>query len=313
MNNVELKTKYQTAFDSFLEKVKADDTVIAAYLYGSLARGDVWEKSDLDVILVTKDERTKTETFALVEDDITFHCDIFSRSHFRRIHERMLRGSTRHHIFTSGKLVYTRDESLGDYFKDVARIGERDREYLLLFLGMAALGFVHDVQKALISHQDPQSGFLWQVELVKCLAALETVSQAEIIQREVVVQAMRLNPLLFNALFIELINGEKDIPTLQAQLEQAEAYLIERAEVIFKPLLEFLAERDDMVSASELFQHFNPHLLTEQGDYRLIGACEWLVEHGRLQKACMPVKLTLRSRMTADEPAYVYNGGYEHA
>lgn len=309
MSNLELNAKYQAAFDSFLEKVKADDAIIAAYLYGSLARGDVWEKSDLDVFLVTKDERREMETFALIEDEITFHCTVFSRSRFRRSHERVMRGSPGHQIYTSGKLVYTRDESLHDYFKDTAMVGERDREYLLLYIGMEALGFIHDVQKALISHQDPLYAFIWLVHLVQCLAALETVSHKEIIQREVVQQALRLNPQDFNRLFIELINTEKDLPSMHRQLALSEAYIAERTWVIFAPLLSFLEERGNVVSASEIFQYFNPRLLTEHGDYRLIGACEWLVERGVLQKVSASVKLTLRSRMTVDEPAYSYNGG----
>ncbi len=309
MSKLELKAKYQAAFDSFLEKVKVDDAIIAAYIYGSLARGDVWEKSDLDVFLVTKDERREMETFALIEDEITFHCTVFSRSRFRRSHERVMRGSPGHQIYTSGKLVYTRDESLHDYFKDTAVVGERDREYLLLYIGMEALGFIHDVQKALISHKDPLYAFIWLVHLVQCLAALETVSHKEIIQREVVQQALRLNPQDFNRLFIELINAEKDLPSMHKQLALSEAYIAERTWVIFAPLLAFLEERGNVVSASEIFQFFNPRLLTEHGDYRLIGACEWLVERGVLLKVSAPVKLTLRSRMTVDEPAYSYHGG----
>jgi uncharacterized protein len=309
MNKAELKLKYQAAFDSFLEKVKADDTILAAYLYGSLARGDLWEKSDLDVFLVTKDERREELIYALVEDDITFHCYVFSRSFFRRIHERLMRGSVEHQLFTSGKLVYTQDESLGDYYQDVAFVGERDREYLVMRCGMWALADIHDVQKALISHQDPLSAFIWLLGVVKSLAALETVMHGEIIQREVVQQALRLNPQVFEKLFIDLINGEKDIPAIQKQLALAEAYIVERVEVIFKPLLAFLAECGDAVGASDLFRHFDARLWTEQSDYRLIGACEWLVERGILQKLCAPIRLTMRSRVTVDEPAYSCNGG----
>jgi len=65
-SKAELKQKYQAAFDSFLEKARADETTIAVYLYGSLARGDLWEKSDLDIFLVTKDERKIAQTHALV-------------------------------------------------------------------------------------------------------------------------------------------------------------------------------------------------------------------------------------------------------
>lgn len=313
MHSTEITEKYQAAFDSFLEKVKADDTIIAAYLYGSLARGDVWEKSDLDVFLVTKDERREEQTFALVEDDITFHCDVFSRSQFRRVHERLLRGTAAHHVFTSGRLVYTQDASLQDYYQDIATVGDGDREHLLFFYAAVALGYIHDVKKALISHRDPLSAFIWMMFLVMCLAELEVVSRKEIITREVVLQAMRLNPQVFEKLFIGCINGEKDIPGIEEHLVLAEGYLAERIDILFAPLLRFLAEHGTAVGATDISRQFAPRLLLKSGDFRLIGACEWLVERGILQKVCAPVKLTMRSRVTVDEPAYIYSGECDHA
>lgn len=308
-----LEAKYQAAFNSFLEKVKADSTISAAYLFGSLARGDLWEKSDLDVFLVAKDEGREEHVFALIEDDITFHCNVYSRSRFRHIHERLLRGSVSHQIFTSGKLVYTLDESLYDYFKDVAFVGERDREYLVMRCGIEALAEIHDVQKALFAHQDPLSAFIWLLEVVKRLANVEIVSRAETIQREALQQALYLNPQAFKKLVINLINGDKDLATIHKQLDLAEIYLIERGETIFNPLLAFLADRGEAVGAEEISRHFDARLLMESGDFRLIGACEWLVERGVIQKLVAPVKLTLRSRVTVDEPAYFYDGGRGNA
>lgn len=303
------REKYQAAFDSFLEKMKADETILAVYLFGSLARGDVWAKSDLDVFVVTKDERKTWQTYALVEHGITFHCDIFSRNHFRRLHERILRGSTEHHVFTSGRLVYARDESLNDYFENMAFVGQRDREMLALRYGAEAVASQHDGEKALLARQDAAYGFVWLLEMVKILACIETVLNGLVVEREVIHQARRCNPAVFDDLFEALYGGEKDLAGLNGVLARAEGYLVERAERIFAPLLQYLQEAGEVRGADEIARHFAARLQMHEGDFRLVLACEWLAGHGWLQKVSAPLKLTTKSRVLVDGPAYFYTGG----
>jgi predicted nucleotidyltransferase len=45
--------RYQAALDRVVDKLQADYYVLAAVLYGSLARGDAWEKSDIDLMKTT--------------------------------------------------------------------------------------------------------------------------------------------------------------------------------------------------------------------------------------------------------------------
>jgi predicted nucleotidyltransferase len=300
----DLKQRYQAAFDSFLAKVQADDSVIAVYLFGSLARGDLWEKSDLDVFVVVKDERIAARTYALVEHGITFHCDVYSRSQFRRIHERHLRGSVAHQVFTSGKLVFTRDDSLHEFYRDLGYTGERDRELLALHYGIWATCNLHDVQKAMYAHQDAEYTFVWLLELVKQLACVETALSGQSLQREVIHQALACNPQAFTPLFYGLIDGKKDLPALLQVLEQADAYLEERAGSVFSPILSYLREAGEVRGASDLSRHFAERLRLDGGEYPLFVACEWLVEKGWLQKVCAPVKLTTKGRVFVDEPAY---------
>ena len=44
------------ALASFVEKIEKDRYVIAAMVCGSLAYDEVWEKSDLDLLIITRDE-----------------------------------------------------------------------------------------------------------------------------------------------------------------------------------------------------------------------------------------------------------------
>lgn len=304
----ELKQKYRAATDSFLEKARTDNNVIAVYIYGSLARGDLWEGSDLDVIVVTKDQRGDRKTVVVVEDGIVGHADVFSRSAFRRFHERVLRGSPGHHVFTSGKLLWTSDESLHDYYQEVSVIGEHDRELLAMRYAVIAIADMYSVKKSLSCHQDSVYAFIWLLEVIKSLAGVETVLNGHVVEREVIRQALACNPETFKALFTDLIQGEKDLPAMEHILSLVDDYLAERAELIFRPLLAFLKSAGNEHGASEVLRHFTHRLMLQDHDFRLIGGCEWLVEKGYLGSVSSSQKLTNKGREVVDEPAYYYNG-----
>lgn len=308
MPREKIRQKYQAAFDSFLEKVKEDPTIIAVYVFGSLVRGDMWEGSDLDVIAVTREERAIQEAGVLIENGITFHCTVVPRSRFRRSHERMLRGSIPHQIFTSGKLVYTTDESLHEYYQDLAFVGERDREMLAFYYGTEAIATLHSVRKSLYAHQDATYMFIWLLEVVRHLACIEIARQGENIQREALHQAVRLNPDVFEPMITGLLHGDKDLASLGVILEQVDAYLKENATLIFKPLLAYLATEGEVRGISEIFRHLASRLLMREDDLRMFDTCKWLVEVNILQEVSSPVKLTSKSRVTVDEPAYYYDG-----
>jgi predicted nucleotidyltransferase len=300
---------YQAALDAFLEKVKTDNTIIAVYLYGSLARGNLWEKSDIDVFLVTKDERDPFQAFSLVENGINFHAEVYARSHFRRAHERLLRGSALHSLFSSGKLVYALDESLHDYYQDTGHVGARDRELLTLLYGAAAVCGLSQIEKALRVKQDVAHGFMQVMRTVEDLARVEVSLNGKIMEREVISQALDCNPAFFDAVFTDLIPRGNDAQALQAALDTMDAYLAERATVVFKPLLAYLAHTGQATGASELYRRFENRLRIEPGDHCLTEACEWLVEKGIIQRVCAPVKLTTKSRVQMDQVAYYYAGG----
>src|SRR5262245_58361738 len=49
--------KFTEALDTLVEQVKGDRSVLAAILCGSLSHDAVWAKSDIDLVLVTIDDK----------------------------------------------------------------------------------------------------------------------------------------------------------------------------------------------------------------------------------------------------------------
>ena len=83
-----------------------------------------------------------------------------------------------------------------------------------------------------------------------------------------------------------------------------ETYLEERVDLIFQPLLDYLAEAEGPRTASELDTHFRKKVQHTN----LGGVYEWLAQKGIIPKVSSPVRLTRKSKGTVDEPAYYYDG-----
>ena len=56
MRNESIEKAFTAALGVLVEQVKEDRSVLAAILCGSLSHDTVWEKSDIDLLLVTVDE-----------------------------------------------------------------------------------------------------------------------------------------------------------------------------------------------------------------------------------------------------------------
>jgi hypothetical protein len=54
-----IQRRYERAVESLVEKLERDTQVVAAILLGSLSYDVVWEKSDIDILLVTEETRSR--------------------------------------------------------------------------------------------------------------------------------------------------------------------------------------------------------------------------------------------------------------
>ena len=57
MQNGPLEARFYEALDALVAQVRLDRAVLAAILCGSLSHDTVWAKSDIDLVLVTIDDK----------------------------------------------------------------------------------------------------------------------------------------------------------------------------------------------------------------------------------------------------------------
>lgn len=297
--------RYQEALDRFVEKVRQDPYILAAILMGSLSHDVVWEKSDIDMLLVAQEGRDHEGGFSLTECGVIIHASLMPRSKFKRAIEGSLQSSFLHSALNKGRILFTRDETLADLFERGASIGARDREAQLLQNAVGILPALTKAEKWLRAKGDADYCFLWIMKSLDGLARIETILQGEVTGREVIHQALRHHPAFFRAVYTDLIHGDKSPGALDRTLTLIEAYLMERVPVLFKPLLEYLDEAGGPRSARELNHYFQNQMNLEGVD----NACEWLADQQVLGRVALPLRLTPKSRVDVDEAAYYYEAG----
>jgi hypothetical protein len=296
-----VEEEFNAALATLIEQVKRDRSVLAAILCGSLSHDTVWSKSDIDLMLVTiDDKKAERDGLCLYADGINVHAVLMPRAEFRKTVEGAIRNSFMHSLLAKGRLLYTHDESIADLCARLRTLGERDTQLQLLAAASHALPSVYKAHKWLITRGDLEYTALWILYAANALAKIEVLEAGMLVDREVLPQALKLNPPFFKLVYSDLLNAKKTRPAVEAALAAVDEYLLRRAARIFAPIVDHLREAGEARSATEIEDHFRRNF----GIEGVTGACEYLADQGLIGKAPLPVRLTKRSNVDVTEAAF---------
>ena len=296
---------FTAALDRLVADVKRDRSILAAILCGSLSHDRVWAKSDIDLVLVTVDDKKiERGAVALYADGVNVHAILTPRTEFRRMVEGAVQNSFLHSLLAKGRLLYTHDETVARLCDGLRELGSRDRRLQLLRAGVEALPPLDKARKWLVTRGDVDYTALWILYAATPLAQIEVLAAGRIVDREVVPQALELNPPFFKTIYVNLLNSKKSRAQVGAALDTADGYIRERAASIFAPVLDYFRETGDTRGSAEIETHFSRKL----GVSHVLTACEYLADEQLLAKVSLPVKLTKKSPVEMQELAFVHLG-----
>jgi hypothetical protein len=296
-----VEAKYKAALDALIEQVRADRSVLAAILCGSLSHDTVWAKSDIDVALITiDDKKIETSGRTLNADGVNVHVLLLPRAKFRTIVEGTVRNSFMHSLLAKGRLLYTHDDTIAELCSRLNEIGARDTQIQLLRAATEALGTIYKAHKWLITREDLDYTALWILYAATPLAQIEVIGRRLLADREVIPQALKLNPDFFRIVYTDLLNAKKTRRNVEAALSAADDYIRSRAPQLFGAVIEHLREVGETRSCTEIEDYFRRTFGVEG----VTSACEYLADEGLIGKASASVQLTKRSNVEVEELAF---------
>jgi len=303
MEHGSIQQKFNQALAALVEEVKRDRSIVAAILCGSLSHDRVWSKSDIDLVLVTVDDRkVEASERALYADGVNVHAFLMPRAEFRKTVEGTVRNSLMHALLAKGRLLYTHDPTVADLCAGLGEIGTRDIEVQLLGAACQALALVYKAHKWFLTRGDLNYTALFILYAATPLARLEVIGAGQLAEREVILQAMKLNPSFFKVVYADLLNARKTKRAVKSALDTIDAFLAERTATVFAPVLEHLRQVGEARSATDLEDHFARNFAVEG----VTGVCEYLADQGLLGKASVAVQLTKKSNTQVQELAFFH-------
>lgn len=305
----QVMVKFQEALDAFIEQVKQDESITAALLFGSLVKGIVWEKSDIDLVLITKDQKTPFRDFWLMDGNINIQVSIFTRNEFIRYQQRSLQGSGSHHVLTTSKVLFSNDETLNEFIESMKHVGRRDFELEILRIIIMVIGDLEKAEKYLFVKEDLIQSYLFITRLLDQLASIVVMLNDSIPGRESVEQAMQYEPDLFNEIYSNVILEKLTKEKLNKILSRIRKYLEEQTPVIFESIIAYVKKESTFRSVTDIANFLNDKLRTSWWQIAAMGIGNWLVEQGYFERVPCPTRLTLRSHNEVNEIGYYYIGG----
>jgi uncharacterized protein len=295
--------EFENALGRLVEQVKQDRAVLAAILCGSLSHDRVWAKSDIDLVLVTAEDRRGDEAgFSLNADGVNVHALLVPRTEFRQIVEGSVGNSFMHSFLAKGRVLYTHDDTISALCERLQAIGERDVQLQLLRAATHALPPIYKAHKFLLTRGDLEYTALWILYAATPLAKIEVIGARQLADREVIPQALALNPAFFKTVYLDLLNTKKTRQGVEAALSAVDRYLSDRTEILFAPVLDHLRDVGEARSCRDIEDHFSRNFGVEG----VTTACEYLADQGLVGKVSVTTRLTKKSSASVEELAFVY-------
>lgn len=295
----ELKKRYLAAVDSFVERVKIDPNVIAVIVSGSLAYDVLWEKSDIDMSVVVRDQVLKNTSYAIIEDGIIINVNLSTRSSFLRGIEGSIGGSFFQSYMAKGMVVYSTDDSLVASFEEMKVVGKDDIALSALMIASELLGTLEKVEKWLTARKDPLYAQYYLLKAAESVAKMELCLAGQPIGRDAIQKALALNPTAITPLYQDAMSRLFSDEEIRQAIKNLESYLKQHLPIIAKPVLTFMADQE-IKTGTLIGKHFStePHFIVPIFDY--------LVDKGVIERVSQTIRITPKGKQIHEELGYLY-------
>lgn len=296
--NENITSKFNNAINSFIDKIKEDKNVIALIVMGSFSYDIVWEKSDIDALLIVRDQVLNEIHFCVNEEDIPINITIVQRSELKRYYEKSFGGSIHHSFITTSKIVYSTDETLYEYLENIKIFGKDDMNISLMIYATELIANLEKCMKWLYVKKNNLYCQYWILKAAEKAAEMIICLNMETPNREAILRACEINNPFMEKYYVKPLSNQLSYNELECLINELNNFLQEHINTFSIPILDFLAD-GEIKTLSVISKHFKieSHFLFHLLDY--------LSEYNLIEKISQTIAITPKSRKVVEEMAFV--------
>lgn len=243
--------KYQGAFNTVIERLKQNDSVLAVMVFGSIITGDLWEESDIDLFVITSDNINGMRNIYTEENGVPVHIKLMSKERLLHFHKEDLVGGFIHRVFVSSRLVFSKDEEvtakydMGRYYPDIDR-----EKWNMAYIG----GLLKNISicKKYLNNGNILIAYSEAIKCIEDFSKLYINSSGYMISKDVISMAMNLNDNLKE--LVEQLFYNKD--NMKQSIENIINFLQENIEQNLKKyanlLIDYMRKKDCFLSSEDI-------------------------------------------------------------
>lgn len=292
------REKHLQALNNFTEKVKGDPNVIALLLSGSLSYGTVWEKSDIDLTMIVRDGSvSRSVDYCVDEEGIEMHVYAMEVSGFKSKMQKLRGGQYPHSYFGKGTMVFSKDESLTEFFEDARKVGADDAVMSYISMIEYLLVEMYRAEKWITVFHDTLYSQKFLQKCCTIVADMVLLLNTEEPTRESVLRAMEIRPDLMQKVYVIPSTTTMTESDIRRTLNVLDDFLMDNIGTWSKPILKFLSD-GEVKKVSECNKHF--------GMENLVVPLAYLASKGVIERVTLPSRVFKHSKLTVEEVAYFY-------
>lgn len=240
---------YQEAYLDIEKKLKANSSILCAMIYGSLINGDIWEKSDIDFFVITK-EQNKNEIIQTRYANIKINILYVSKDIFIEEYNNYLKGGTFHKAVFSGKILYCNDEKLKMVLNEIKFYTDRERNIRNIDILANLLNSIHYVNKYIVTNKI-ETAYQWCIDLLKYYARILLSVKGHMTDKDILSFAVNMDNSI-KELFNCLIERENLKERISYVVNVVEEFVDNNLELICMPIIEVLKSTQKQMSVQEI-------------------------------------------------------------
>jgi predicted nucleotidyltransferase len=242
--------QYQKAFNSIVDRLKGNGSVLAVMVFGSMVTGDFWEESDIDLFVILDTKMPEIRNIYTEEKSVAVHIKVMSKNKFLQLYEEDIRGGFIHRIFASSRLVFSKDMDITSKYDNGRYYPDLDRErWNMVYLGslLKSIG----VCKKYMQNNGIFTAYTAAVKTVEDFAKLLVNSSGYMISKDAMTMAMNLNSNFKVCVENLFFNNKNNEEVIKSTLKFVQVCVDDSIRNYCGVLIDFMNEKDNFLSAED--------------------------------------------------------------
>ncbi|WP_286906988.1 nucleotidyltransferase domain-containing protein [Clostridium sp. UBA1652] len=241
--------EYQKAFSSIKEDLEKNKHVLAVLAYGSMVSGDLWEGSNIDLLVVIDNLINDIKDINLTLNEVPIHLKLISKNNLMNNSNKKI-----DQILITSRLIICNDLSIRKIHDELRYVPDIEKEKMnLVYLG-ETLKSINVLNKYLYNNRR-YTAFELSLKAMESFAKLYINNNGYLVSKDSINMVISLNDSfkeIVDKIFFEQVNKEEAIKEMITYIKN---YLNVNLKQSSRILIDYIKDKDNWVT---------PQLLREE-------------------------------------------------